>query len=108
MCEVEILDLAIWIAERVEEGFVDEPDEVFKMDLRIRIEKLIENFISRVDAEWPEDPAPIAALAQAALKALNAWDDELLLRLTDRLSHLAKDLIPFPEPESAPESPAYL
>jgi hypothetical protein len=103
MCD--ILDLAVGIADRVE-GFVDEPDEIFKMDLRIRIEKLLEDFTARVDAEWPEDPAPIAALAHAALKAL--WDDELVLRLTDRLSQLAKDLIPFPEPESAPESPAYL
>jgi hypothetical protein len=105
MCD--ILDLAIWIADCVE-GFVGEPDDVFKGDLRIRVRRLLEDFIARVDAEWPEDPAPIAALAQAALTAL--WDesDELVSRLTDRLSQLAKDLIPFPEPESAPESPAYL
>lgn len=105
MCE-DVLDLAVWIADRVE-GFVGEPDDVFKGDLRIKIRKLLESFIARVDAEWPAAAEPIAALAQAALTALDDGDDELVSRLTDRLSHLAKEHIPFPEPDSPPESPVY-
>ena len=107
MCD-DVLDLAVWIADRVE-GFVGEPDDVFKGDLRIRIRKLLESFVARVDAEWPAaDPAPIAALAQAALTALDNWeDDELVSRLTDRLSQLAKEQMPFPERDSPPESPVH-
>jgi hypothetical protein len=105
MCDV--LDLAAWLADCAD-TCVGEPDPVFKGDLRIKVRGLLSDFIARVDAEWPEDPAPVAALAQAALAAVDDDDDELLSRLTDRLSQLAKDLTPFPEPESCPESPAYM
>jgi hypothetical protein len=102
MCDIS--DLAVWLADCAE-TYVDEPDPVFRGDLRIRLRGLLTDFIARVD-EWPDEPAPVAALAQAALAAVDDLDDELVSRLTDRLAQLASEHVPFPQPDSAPESPA--
>ena len=99
MCD--IFDLAVWLADCAD-TFVGEPDPVFKGDLRIRLRGLLDEFIARVD-EWPDEP--VAALAQGALAAVDDLDDELVSRLTDRLAQLASEHVPFPQPDSAPESP---